>query len=58
MVNTKNIAYVENKKVKKETPQKKNKNALKKATLKKLTVIDKIGSKDADNIMKYVEEKL
>ena len=36
----------------------KNKNALKKATLKKLTVIDKIGSKDADNIMKYVEEKL
>ena len=36
----------------------KTENALKKATMKKLTEIDKIGSKDAETIMKYVGEKL
>ena len=36
----------------------KNNDALKKATLKKLTAIDKIYPKDAETIMKYVGEKL
>jgi len=36
----------------------KNKDALKKATQKKLTAIDKIGPKDAETIMKHIREKL